>query len=105
MMAAPSTSPSSERENRPGVSTVATEHGGDRLNITPKFHEREFQPARGMALMAWSRNELRADLQHLRPCCRGVEQAHCYAFKAVISVIVPGFVVAVWLGIKATLGK
>jgi len=36
---------------------------------------------------------------------RGVEQAHSYAFKAVITVIVTGFVVAVWLGIKTTLGK
>jgi hypothetical protein len=51
------------------------------------------------------RKELRADLQHLRRCRRGVEQAHSYAFKAVITVIVTGFVVAVWLGIKATLGK
>jgi len=51
------------------------------------------------------RKELRADLQHLRRCRRGVEQAHSYAFKAVITVIVTGFVLAVWLGIKATLGK
>jgi hypothetical protein len=58
-----------------------------------------------MALMAWSRNELRADLQHLRRCCKGVEQAHSYVFKALITVIVTGFVVAVWLGIKTTLGK
>lgn len=47
----------------------------------------------------------RADLQHLRRCRKGVEQAHSYAFKAVITVLVTGFVVAVWLGIKATLGK
>jgi hypothetical protein len=55
--------------------------------------------------MAWSRNELRADLQHLRRCRKGVEQAHSYVFKALITVIVTGFVVAVWLGIKTTLGK
>jgi putative cell wall-binding protein len=28
-----------------------------------------------------------------------------YTFKAVITVIVTGFVGAVWLGVKATLGK
>lgn len=51
------------------------------------------------------RKELRADLQHLRRWRRSVEQAQSYTFKAVISVIVTGFVGAVWLGIKATLGK
>jgi hypothetical protein len=51
------------------------------------------------------RRELRADLQHLRRWRRSVEQAQSYTFKAVITVIVTGFVGAVWLGIKATLGK
>ena len=51
------------------------------------------------------RKELRADLQHLRRWRRSVEQAQSYTFKAVITVIVTGFVGAVWLGIKATLGK
>ena len=51
------------------------------------------------------RKELRADLQHLRRWRRSVEQAQSYTFKAVISVIATGFVGAVWLGIKATLGK
>ena len=51
------------------------------------------------------RKELRADLQHLRRWRRSVEQAQSYTFKAVISVIVTGFVGAVWLEIKATLGK
>lgn len=51
------------------------------------------------------RRELRADLQHLRRWRKSVEQAQSYTFKAVISVIVTGFVGAVWLGIKATLGK
>ena len=48
---------------------------------------------------------LRSDFQHLRRWRRGIEQAQSYVFKAVITVIVTGFVVAVWLGIKATLGK
>jgi hypothetical protein len=51
------------------------------------------------------RRELRADLQHLRRWRKSVEQAQSYAFKAVITVIVTGFVGAVWLGVKATLGK
>jgi len=51
------------------------------------------------------RKELRSDFQHLRRWRRGVEQAQSYAFKAVITVVVTGFVVAVWLGIKATVGK
>jgi len=51
------------------------------------------------------RKELRADFQHLRRWRRSVEQAQSYTFKAVITVIVSGFVGAVWLGIKATLGK
>ena len=49
--------------------------------------------------------EIRADFQHLRRWRRSVEQAQSYTFKAVITVIVTGFVGAVWLGIKATLGK
>ena len=51
------------------------------------------------------RKELRADFQHLRRWRKSVEQAQSYTFKAVITVIVSGFVGAVWLGIKATLGK
>jgi hypothetical protein len=51
------------------------------------------------------RKELRADFQHLRRWRRSVEQAQSYTFKAVITVIVSGFVGAVWLGVKATLGK
>ena len=51
------------------------------------------------------RTEVRADFQHLRRWRRSVEQAQSYTFKAVITVIVTGFVGAVWLGIKATPGK
>jgi hypothetical protein len=50
------------------------------------------------------RKELRADF-NLRRWRRSVEQAQSYTFKAVITVIVTGFVGAVWLGVKATLGK
>jgi hypothetical protein len=51
------------------------------------------------------RRELRADFQHLRRWRRSVEQAQGYTFKAVITVIVTGFVGAVWLGVKVMLGK
>jgi single-stranded DNA-binding protein len=51
------------------------------------------------------RRELRADFQHLRRWRRSVEQAQSYTFKAVITIIVAGFVGAVWLGIKVMLGK
>jgi hypothetical protein len=51
------------------------------------------------------RRELRADFQHLRRWRKSVEQAQSYTFKAVITVIVTGFVGAVWLGIKIVLGK
>jgi hypothetical protein len=51
------------------------------------------------------RRELRADLQHLRRWRKSVEQAQSYTFKAMITVIVTGFVGAVWLGVKVMLGK
>jgi hypothetical protein len=51
------------------------------------------------------RRELRADLQHLRRWRKSVEQAQSYTFKAVITVIVTGFLGAVWLGVKIMLGK
>ncbi|HEX9472099.1 MAG TPA: hypothetical protein VF957_21465 [Bradyrhizobium sp.] len=51
------------------------------------------------------RVELRADFQHLRRWRKSVEQAQSYTFKAVITIIVAGFVGAVWLGVKVMLGK
>jgi len=51
------------------------------------------------------RKELRADFQHLRRWRKSVEQVQSYTFKAVITVIVAGFVGAVWLGVKVMLGK
>jgi hypothetical protein len=57
------------------------------------------------ALELIHRIELRADFQHLRRWRKSVEQAQSYTFKAVITVIVTGFVGAVWLGIKVMLGK
>ena len=51
------------------------------------------------------RREIRADFEHLRRWRKSVEQAQSYTFKAVITVIVTGFVGAVWLGAKVMLGK
>src|ERR1700730_2289897 len=51
------------------------------------------------------RKELRADFQHLRRWRKSVEQAQSYTFKAVTTIIVTGFLGAVWLGIKVMLGK
>jgi ABC-type transporter Mla maintaining outer membrane lipid asymmetry permease subunit MlaE len=48
---------------------------------------------------------LRWHFQHLRRWRKSVEQAQSYTFKAVITIIVSGFVGAVWLGIKVMLGK
>jgi hypothetical protein len=51
------------------------------------------------------RRELRADLQHLRRWRKSVEQAQSYTVRAVITIIVTGFVGAVWFVIEALLGK
>lgn len=51
------------------------------------------------------RREIRADFDYLRRWRKSVEQAQSFAFKAVITVIVTGFVGAIWLGVKVMLGK
>ena len=51
------------------------------------------------------RKELQADLLHLRRWRKSVEQAQSYTFKAVITVIVSGFLGAIWLGVQSLLHK
>ncbi len=51
------------------------------------------------------RKELQADLLHLRRWRKSIEQTQTYAFKTIITVIVTGFLGALWLGIKTALGK
>jgi uncharacterized protein (UPF0371 family) len=51
------------------------------------------------------RKEIKADFQHLRRWRKATEQATSLTFKAVVTVIVTGFAGAVWMGIKAALGK
>lgn len=55
--------------------------------------------------MAKTVTELRADFQHLRRWRKSVEHAQSFTFKAAITIIVTGFVGAVWLGVKVMLGK
>jgi single-stranded DNA-binding protein len=51
------------------------------------------------------RRETRADFEHLRRWRKSVEQIQSYTFKAVITVIVTGFVGVIWLGVKVMLDK
>jgi hypothetical protein len=51
------------------------------------------------------RKEIRADFIHLRKWRKSVEQAQSYTFKTIITVIATGVVGALWMGIKAALGK
>src|SRR3954463_16205171 len=51
------------------------------------------------------RFELKADFSHLRRWRKSVEQAQSYTFKAIITAIAMGFLGALWLGIKASVGK
>lgn len=51
------------------------------------------------------RLELKADFSHLRRWRKSVEQTQTYAFKALVTIIVTGLMGAIWLGIKAMLGK
>ncbi|RZN21944.1 hypothetical protein [Bradyrhizobium sp. Leo121] len=51
------------------------------------------------------RRELRADFAHLRRWRKSVEQAQSFTFKTVVTVIATGVIGAVWVGIKAALGK
>jgi hypothetical protein len=48
---------------------------------------------------------MRADFQHLRRWRKASEQAQFFTFKALVTIIVSGFVGVVWLGIKTRLGQ
>ena len=51
------------------------------------------------------RKEIRADFIHLRKWRKTLEQAQSYTLKAAITIIATGLVGAVWMGVKAMLGK
>lgn len=52
-----------------------------------------------------NRHELRADFAHLRRWRKSVEQIQGFTFRAIITVVVTGFLGMIWMGIKAILGK
>jgi hypothetical protein len=51
------------------------------------------------------RRELRADFMHLRKWRKSVEAAQGLTLKVIITMLVSGFIGAVWLGIKTILGR
>ena len=51
------------------------------------------------------RKEVKADFQHLRKWRKSVEQAQSYTFKTIVTVIIGGFLGALWMGVKTMLGK
>ncbi|MFA6984619.1 MAG: hypothetical protein WC213_00235 [Arenimonas sp.] len=51
------------------------------------------------------RKEMQADFRHLRRWRKSIEQTQTYAFKTIVTIIVTGFLGALWLGIKTMLGK
>lgn len=51
------------------------------------------------------RKEVRLDFQHLRRWRKSVERVETVGWGAAITVIVSGFLGALWLGIKAMIGK
>src|ERR1700753_467448 len=92
------------------VRTIVVETRAEQQRLQQDDIDAVVLRAIGVALTSFGideedRRELRADLQHLRRWRRSVEQAQSYTFKAVITIIVTGFVGAVWLGVKAMLGK
>ena len=84
---------------------LGEQHGVGRDNIDAMVLKAVVTTLTSFGIDEDDRKELRSDFQHLRRWRRGVEQVQSYALKAVITVIVPTFAVAVWLGIKATFGK
>ncbi len=51
------------------------------------------------------KREIRADFVHLRKWRKSVEGAQGLTFRVIVTMLITGFVGAVWLGIKALLGK
>ncbi len=51
------------------------------------------------------RIELRADFNHLRKWRKSVEQIQGFTLRAIITVVVTGFIGMIWMGVKALIGK
>jgi hypothetical protein len=80
-------------------------HLGDVLKDMPAQDGRSRAVSSNVADTIEGWMTMHADLQYLRHRRKSVEQAQSYPIKAVITIIVGGFVGAVWLGIKVMLGK
>lgn len=59
----------------------------------------------GFGIEEEERLEFKADLSHLRRWRKSAEQAGSYGLKVIVSVLVTGFLGAVWMGVKVALGK
>ncbi len=51
------------------------------------------------------RLELKADFSHLRRWRKSSEAVGAYTVKAIVTILVGGFLGALWMGFKAILGK
>lgn len=51
------------------------------------------------------RKEMRADFQHLRAWRLSVETAQTWMTRSVVATLVTGLAAALWLGLKAYVGK
>lgn len=49
--------------------------------------------------------EMRRDFAHLRRWRKSVDRVGAVGFNTAVTVVIGGFLGAVWLGLKATLGK
>ena len=52
-----------------------------------------------------NRPEMRADMAHLRRWRKSVDQAGSFGLKAVMTIACTSIAAAIWLGIKAMLGR
>jgi hypothetical protein len=52
-----------------------------------------------------NRAELRADFLYLRKWRKSVEQIHGFTLRALITVVVTGFLGMMWMGVKTLIGK
>jgi hypothetical protein len=85
--------------------TLAEQHGLHHADIDAVVLKAMATILTSFGIEEEDRRELRADFQHLRRWRKGVEQAQSYTLKAAITIIVTGLFGAVWLGVKAVVGK
>lgn len=59
----------------------------------------------GFGIEEEDRVELRADFAHLRKWRKSVDQMQGTTFKVIITAVLTGLLGALWLGLKAVMGK